>query len=100
MRQAEIVEQSWKPDAWCGLRWGEVSELRCKDLDLKAMTVRVERAQRSAHGRHAQVPRRRPDDRPPAEVFVPRSVVTSQNTRCPARTVSCSPARREPATST
>lgn len=30
--------------AWCGLRWGEVSELRRKDLDLKAMTVRVERA--------------------------------------------------------
>jgi integrase len=30
--------------AWCGLRWGEVSELRRKDLDLRAMTVRVERA--------------------------------------------------------
>jgi len=30
--------------AWCGLRWGEVSELRRSDLDLKAMTVRVERA--------------------------------------------------------
>ena len=30
--------------AWCGLRWGEVSELRRKDLDLKAMTVRVDRA--------------------------------------------------------
>ena len=30
--------------AWCSLHWGEVSELRCKDLDLKAMTVRVERA--------------------------------------------------------
>jgi integrase len=30
--------------AWCGLRWGEVSELRRKDVDLKAMTVRVERA--------------------------------------------------------
>jgi integrase len=30
--------------AWCGLRWGEVSELRRRDLDLKAMTVRVERA--------------------------------------------------------
>jgi len=30
--------------AWCGLRWGEVSELRRTDVDLKAMTVRVERA--------------------------------------------------------
>lgn len=30
--------------AWCGLRWGEVSELRRKDLDLKAMTVRDDRA--------------------------------------------------------
>ena len=30
--------------AWCGLRWGEVSELRRTDLDLRAMTVRVERA--------------------------------------------------------
>ncbi len=30
--------------AWCGLRWGEVSELRRKDLDLASMSVRVERA--------------------------------------------------------
>ena len=30
--------------AWCGLRWGEVSELRRKDVDLTSMTVRVERA--------------------------------------------------------
>jgi integrase len=30
--------------AWCGLRWGEVSELRRKDLDVKAMTIRVDRA--------------------------------------------------------
>ncbi len=30
--------------AWCGLRWGEVSELRRKDVDLASMTVRVERA--------------------------------------------------------
>jgi len=30
--------------AWCGLRWGEVSELRRNDLDLASMTVRVERA--------------------------------------------------------
>ena len=30
--------------AWCGLRWGEVSELRRKDIDLRAMAVRVERA--------------------------------------------------------
>ena len=30
--------------AYCGLRWGEVSELRRKDIDLKAMTIRVERA--------------------------------------------------------
>ena len=30
--------------AWCGLRWGEVSELRRRDLDLASMTVRVERA--------------------------------------------------------
>lgn len=30
--------------AWCGLRWGEVSELRRKDLALRAMSVRVEPA--------------------------------------------------------
>jgi integrase len=30
--------------AWCGLRRGEVSELRRKDLDLASMSVRVERA--------------------------------------------------------
>jgi integrase len=30
--------------AWCGLRWGEVSELRRKDVDLASMTVGVERA--------------------------------------------------------
>jgi len=30
--------------AWGGLRWGEVSELRRKDLDLASMTERVERA--------------------------------------------------------
>ena len=30
--------------AWCGLRWGEVSELRRRDLDLASMTLRVERA--------------------------------------------------------
>ena len=27
--------------AWCGLRWGEVSELRRQDVDLASMTVRV-----------------------------------------------------------
>lgn len=30
--------------AWCGLRWGELAELRRKDLDLNAGVVRVERA--------------------------------------------------------
>lgn len=30
--------------AWCGLRWGELSELRRKDLDLDRGTVHVERA--------------------------------------------------------
>jgi len=30
--------------AYCGLRWGEVSELRRKDVDLVAMTIRVDRA--------------------------------------------------------
>lgn len=30
--------------AYCGLRWGEVSELRRKDIDLKAMTIQVDRA--------------------------------------------------------
>jgi integrase len=30
--------------AWCGLRWGEVSELRRSDLDLASMSVRVDRA--------------------------------------------------------
>ncbi|MCH8612319.1 tyrosine-type recombinase/integrase [Arsenicicoccus dermatophilus] len=29
---------------WCGLRWGEVAELRRRDVDLAAGTIRVERA--------------------------------------------------------
>jgi integrase len=36
---------------WCGLRFGEVVELRRRDIDLAAGTVRVERAVSRAEGR-------------------------------------------------
>ena len=36
--------------AWCGLRFGELAELRRCDVDLKARTVRVERAVTSRDG--------------------------------------------------
>jgi integrase len=36
--------------SWCGLRFGEVTELRRRDVDLRAGTVRVERAVTRAGG--------------------------------------------------
>jgi integrase len=36
--------------AWCGLRFGELAELRRRDVDLDARTVRVERAVTSRDG--------------------------------------------------
>ena len=48
--------------AWCGLRFGEITELRRKDLDLHSGTVHVHRAVTRVDGHTSSPPPKAPPD--------------------------------------